>query len=400
MKLASAMSIASGAADAVDDLAAQLAATGYGSPDFVALHFSVAWPSSEVHAAASAAFKNTALHGGSSCLGVVTDRGLAITDGRGMGALAIWDPEGAYGTGMAPQGAHPRAAARIATKAALHAADRDGEAPDLVWLTAAPGAEEQVLAGIRDVLGVEAPVVGGSAADNDVSGNWAQFDHSGVRNDAVVVSVLFSTRPIARAYQSGYAPTATHGRATRVNGRTVYEIDGEPAADVYARWTGGAVAMPSDGSTSILASSTFHPLGRETGHVAGVPFHLLAHPAVAEARGGITLFADVALDEELWLMEGSADSLVARAGRVAAESRFGLAPAGSEQADGPSGALVVYCGGCMLAVQERMREVEHGIRDALGGAPFLGVFTFGEQGAPLGSEARHGNLMISCSAFG
>ena len=216
----------------------------------------------------------------------------------------------------------------------------------------------------------------------------------------MVVSVLFPSAPVARAYQSGHAPTATRGRVTRVEGRTLHEIDGLPAAEVYARWTGGAVAVPPEGAASILAASTFHPLGREAGRVARVPFHLLAHPAVAEAGGGLTLFADVAPGEELWLMEGSADSLVARAGRVAAESRAGLAAAGGTQGDGPSGALVVYCGGCMLAVQERMEEVAQGVRDALGGAPFLGVFTFGEQGAPLGGETRHGNLMISCSAFG
>jgi hypothetical protein len=54
----------------------------------------------------------------------------------------------------------------------------------------------------------------------------------------------------------------------------------------------------------------------------------------------------------------------------------------------------------MLGVEERMDDVVKGVSDSLGHAPFLGVFTFGEQGAPLGGEARHVNLMISCSSFG
>jgi hypothetical protein len=92
-------------------------------------------------------------------------------------------------------------------------------------------------------------------------------------------------------------------------------------------------------------------------------------------------------------MRGSADSLVARAGRVVQQARD---DAGGDVA----GALVVYCGGCMLAVRDRMPEVQASINEALGEVPWLGVFTFGEQGVPTGGRAKHGNLMISCTAFG
>ena len=60
---------------------------------------------------------------------------------------------------------------------------------------------------------------------------------------------------------------------------------------------------------------------------------------------------------------------------------------------------MVYCGGCMLAVQDKMDDVVTGVRDAVGTAPFLGVFTFGEQGPILEGRNAHGNLMISCITF-
>ena len=95
-------------------------------------------------------------------------------------------------------------------------------------------------------------------------------------------------------------------------------------------------------------------------------------------------------------MTGTQNSLVERAGRVAS-----LARAAGRMEDGPvAGALMVYCGGCMLSVQDRLHEVVEGVSTALGGAPFLGTFTFGEQGAILGAGNRHGNLMISCIVFG
>lgn len=394
MKIATGMSTAATAPAALNEIRQQIGMDVLGLPDFVALHCSLGWDIEDVQTATAAIFAKSALHGGTSCRGVMTDKGVAMEDGRGMGAFAIWDAQGAYGTALADLGTDPRAAGRKAAEDALRQADRLGEAPDLVWLTAAPGAEERVIEGIKDVLGQDAMIVGGSSADNDVTGGWAQFTCETMASDAVVVSVLFPSVPISCAYQSGYAPTGTHGTATRVAGRRLHEIDDRPAAQVYSEWTGGTVAAAQDDDVSILAASTFFPLGRHAGEVAGVPFHLLAHPAVAHPDGSLTLFSDVAPGETLWLMQGSTDSLVARAGRVAAVSLEGLG------ATGARGALVVYCGGCMLGVQGRMKDVAQGVAEALGGAPFLGVFTFGEQGAPLGGTARHGNLMISCSTLG
>jgi hypothetical protein len=54
----------------------------------------------------------------------------------------------------------------------------------------------------------------------------------------------------------------------------------------------------------------------------------------------------------------------------------------------------------MLGIQPRMQEVVESLRGALGERPFLGTFTFGEQGCFVGGENRHGNLMISVLTFG
>lgn len=393
MRIATAQSRASDPASAIEYLARSLALDTRGKPDFVALHFGVGTPAAGLHSAAVAGFGIAALHGGSSCLGIMTQGGVNIDSGAGLGAMAIWDAAGSYGTGSCDLGTDAGDAARRAVETALAAAGRVGEIPDLVWLTVAPGREEQVLDGIRAVIGHETPIVGGSSADNDVSGNWAQFGPLQSHSDGVVISVLFPSASVASAYQSGYAPTGDSGAVTRVDGRRLFEIDGQPAAKVYHGWTGSAVPVAGEAPLSILAAATLWPLGREARQIAGVPFHLLAHPAVANPDGSLDLFADLAQGDRLWQMRGSADSLVARAGRVARQAR-------DDAASDISGALVVYCGGCMLAVRDRMGEVQQGINAALGDVPWLGVFTFGEQGVPAGGVSKHGNLMISCSVFG
>ena len=336
------------------------------------------------------------LHGATSCLGVMTQDGMAAEDGAGLGVFAIFDPDGDYGTGMAPAEGDPRAAARRAVVAALDAADRVSETPDLVWISASPGAEEEVLRGISDEIGTQVPIVGGSAADNDLSGKWYVHDGIDCVQDGVIVSVLFPSTPVSIAYQSGYAPAGPSGVVTAAEGRRITEIDDQPAAKVYDAWTNGTV-MPKTvaDSAPILSESTFTPLGRQLGQVADVPSYLLIHPASVHADGSVETFADVPVGERLYLMQGAVDSLTSRAGRVAsfAASRGHIAP------EDVAGALMVYCGGCMLAVQDHMDDVVAGVRPAIAGAPFLGVFTFGEQGPILDGRNAHGNLMISCVTF-
>lgn len=334
------------------------------------------------------------LHGATSCLGAMSNAGPT----NGLAVFAIEDVDGAYGTALVAFGDSPKEAAAQATRKALEAADRLGERPDLVWVSATPGVEEDILAGIEGVIGTDTPIIGGSAADNSVSGEWFVFDATAQASAGVAVSVLFPSTPISFAYQSGYSPTDKSGIVTKCASRRLHELDNRPALDVYSEWTGGSVARidGSEDSRAILSESTLWPLGRETSQVGDVPFFLLAHPAVAHQTGSIDLFANVAEGERLFLMNGTQESLIERAGRVAA-----LARTTSPQPDRDiAGALMIYCGGCMLSVRDRLSEVAAGVDAALDGAPFLGAFTFGEQGALLRAGNRHGNLMISCVIFG
>ncbi len=335
--------------------------------------------------------RSGAVIGATSCLGAMTQHGQT----SGLAAFAITDPDGSYGAAMFPIGDDPSETARAATLAALRDADRAGERPDLVWMAGTPGHEEDLIRGIEAVLGPDVPIIGGSAADNTVSGDWFVFDRAATAPEGVVVSVLFPSRPLSFAYQSGYAPTEKSGIATDVSGRTIKEINGRPAIEVYSEWTDGDITASTDGPRPILSESTLWPLGREMATYGDVPYYLLAHPAATGSTGALEMFANVDQGEELTLMTGSIRSLTERAGRTAALARS----AGRLEGAPVSGALMIYCGGCMLAVKDALDDVTRGVKDALDGAPFVGAFTFGEQGQILKTGNRHGNLMISCIVF-
>lgn len=393
MRVSSAIASTSGTPSAIDSLIAQIGDDT--DPDLIVVSASADHDLRAIAEALGKAFR-CPVHGATSCRGVMTNAGHTVTAGSGVGLLAITDPMGDYGTACAAFDGDPRGAAQRAMQAALTRADRLGESPDLVWLSTSPGNEEAVLAGIRACIGPDVPVVGGSAADNSVAGGWRVFDGGMVTSEGVVVTAIFSSGLVSDVFQSGYSPTGSTGVLTRTEGRRIHEIDGVSAYQVYRAWTGGVLPALPDQTTSILAQSTFWPLGRTVARRDGFDDIVLIHPAAVHPDGSIDVFATPTKGETVRQMSGTADALINRSGQVVALSRSAL----DRKGVAVSGALVVFCGGCMLAVQDRVDEVVDRVRDSLGDAPFLGVFTFGEQGrVPTGGNL-HGNLMISCVAFG
>jgi len=365
-----------------------------GPPDLLIVYSSVMHDGGTLMGALREMAPATPIHGSTSCLGVMTADGFHSADGVGLGLFAILDEEGDYGVGVALVNDDPRASGAEAIQKAIINAGRPGEPPDLVWINGVPGHEEAVLTGIQDVLGPDVPIAGGSSADNTVEGYWQQFADGQVYTNAVIVTAMYPSTSTYLAFHSGYSPTETKGQVTKGQGRTLYEIDGQPAANVYNDWTGGIIEDYLDGG-NVLAATTLFPIGRQVGQVGQMPYHRLSHPDSVTPEGALTLFSDIEEGEELILMSGTRSSLISRAGRVASAALG----AGRLTTDRISGALVIYCAGCMLTVQDEMEEVATEIRKALGAKPFIGAFTFGEQGCFTGGESRHGNLMISVVVF-
>ncbi|MBN9600773.1 MAG: FIST C-terminal domain-containing protein [Afipia sp.] len=352
-------------------------------------------------------FSDSAILGGTSCAGIMTETGLG---GAGsIGLLLIEDSDGDYGTASIRLEGNVADCAERALHAALDNAGCPGELPELIWIYQTPGQEESVIEGLRRVVGDRCPIIGGSSADNEVAGKWRQINQDGVMQDGLVVGVLFSSGGIGFMFQGGYEPSGESGIVTRVVydsvgtsgivtkscGRQIVEIDGRPAAEVYNQWIGGSLSEKVKAGGNILIDTTMHPLGVDAGKIEGITHYLLVHPEKILDNGVLSTFADIEEGTRLYSMRGERARLVDRAGKVASAAAATLSGGLSNLAGG----LVVYCAGCMLAVGDSMPKVSQAVSSSFGGMPFLGCFTFGEQGAILNRNA-HGNLMISAIAFG
>lgn len=394
MRIASSFSVEAPSEGAADKAIAGLLHRLGGEPDLLIVYATEHQAAPDLIARLRAGAPGAQIIGGTSCGGVMTEAGFHAGPHGALGLLGIADAAGAYGVGATPLGDDPSRAAAAAIEQAVAAAGRDYEAPVLVWCSQPPGCEEAVIAGIQSFVGPGTPIIGGSSADEAIAGQWREFSTDGVLDNHVVVAALFPSVRHGAAFQSGYAPTEHVGVVTRADARQVIEIDGEPAAAVYSRWTDGAVS--ADEAGMILAKSTPTPLGRVAGEKDKVPMFVLSHPALMGAGGDLSLFTDIAEGDRVHLMRGSPESLVRRAAVVVRDACANGGWRGAEAVGG----LVIYCGGCMLHVRDRMPEVAAEVIQVTGGKPFLGAFTFGEQGAIIDSCNRHGNLMVSALMFG
>lgn len=395
MRIATSWSTSADGNSAFNDAFADLVAKLGDRPSHVLLYFTEGYRAESLLEEIKRLPAGIKVHGGTSCRAVMTEEGMHCEDGRALALFGIRDPDGAFGVGAAPLGDATRQAAQQALHAALADAGRPGELPALIWMNAAPGNEEQVLAGIADLVGTGVPVLGGSVADDAVAGRWRLLTRDTVFSDGVVISVLFPTLRTSYSFQSGYAPVPPGGTVTSATGRVVHSIDGRPAAEIYRAWTGSLLDdVPASGG-NVLALTTLAPLGRLVGRIGEFAYYTLCHPNEILADGSMSLFAELGTDEQLFLMSGSKESLISRAGRVM-QAAIDLERL---QADQVMGAVVVYCAGCMLTVQDRMDEVAKSLDETLRRKPFIGIFTFGEQGCLLEGQATHGNLMISSLVF-
>lgn len=410
----------------VADLRAQLQSAAV-HPHFVFAFYSGDHDDSLLHGMLAEYAPGVPMIGGSSGRGVMS--GAGVEADRSMGLMAITDPDGWYGAACAPLGDDPAGTAEALVHRALADADAGGELPNLIWVYQAPDSEEDVLAGIARVVGDRCPVVGGSSASGAPGALLRQLGPEGTLIGGLAIAVLFPSGGVSVSYQGGFEPTGEYGVATspagsaaartgvsasaadadgssypldlsapaeRASSREITLIDGESAAAVYQRWTGGALSEQIvEGAGDVSLTSVWFPLGIAEGTIGGLTYFRLVHVNSVTRGGGLRTFASVPDGTRVYAMRGSRSSLIHRAGRVAGSAMSMMRGEGRE----PAGALMVYCIGCRMAVGDEIDEVAHCADDGFGGTPFLGCFTSGEQGPVLVSNA-HANLMISAIVFG
>ena len=382
-------------AEAVSSVRAQL---GGKPPEFAILFSTVGYDSDTVLREVRRLLPGVPVYGGTSCLAVQTREGFHTGAKGSLALLAVAAEDITFGVGgvSIDDFSSAKAAGKAAIQAAIDATGEEGT-PKLVLITGSVGHEEELLAGIEEVIGKDVPVLGGSAGDNTITGEWKQFANEHVYSNGISLAVIYTDLKVGWAYEAGYLRSEGRGTITRAEGRTIYEIDNRAAAEVYNEWTGGTVvAEELETGGSILSDASYYPLAKVI-KKEGQEYTLSIHPLSINATDhSLEVFANVEEGDKVMLMHGDWELLLNRALTTPTKA---LESESLSREDVTFG-IYTFCAGSMLAIPEDERPKMPGlVQTAIGDAPFIGTFTFGEQGHIRGVGNLHGNLVNSMIVF-
>ncbi|MCV2367752.1 FIST signal transduction protein [Roseateles oligotrophus] len=230
-----------------------------------------------------------------------------------------------------------------------------------------------LIAGMTQLLGQNVTITGGLAGDGAAFKETWVLNQSGVHNNQLVCVGLYGEDLVfAHGSFGGWAPFGPARRVTRCEGNVLFELDGEPALDVYKRYLG-------DYARDLPASGLLFPfamLGRDHNEIGLIRTIL----GVDEAVGSLTLAGDIDPTGYLKLMHASTDALVSgaeSAAQAAAAAAEVAGPQGQEKSRGL--ALLVSCVGRKLVMGGRVEEEIEAVADVFGRSAVLaGFYSNGE----------------------
>lgn len=221
-----------------------------------------------------------------------------------------------------------------------------------------------LIEGMREALPGSVVITGG------MSGDGARFERTLVignseARERQVVAVGFYGDHIHVGYGSlgGWESFGPDRLITRSEGNVLYELDGEPALEIYKRYLGEkAEGLPSSGLLFPLA------LHSEKG-VEGLVRTILA---VDEEAGSMTFAGDMPEGGYARLMKANFERLIDGAYGAAETAKLTLADSTAQLA------VLVSCVGRKLVLKQRIEEEVEGVHDVLGEVPMTGFYSYGE----------------------
>lgn len=276
----------------------------------------------------------------------------------GIGRDAIADPAGA-------------------TAAAVTQAKAGSDRPVGLCVTMLEGLGTNIrdlVGGLRTALGEGIPVVGGAAGDQLRFKGTRQMCNGVVTSDAVVVLMMHGPLAISSGVSTGYTPLGQSHLVTKAQGAVVHEIDGRPAAELYADY--------------LQQPSIFYPLAV---HDETRKSLVLSSPLNFDKdTGALHLVNPVAENSRVQLSTASREEIIDAARNAAGQAVAGFRGEKVEMA------LLFSCAGRRATLGTRTGEEFEAMRHVLGeGVPAAGFYCYGE----ISPEVQGGPSLSHTNAF-
>lgn len=222
-----------------------------------------------------------------------------------------------------------------------------------------------LIEGVVSRIGAGIPVSGGLAGDNGAFRQTFVLSSAGVSDRGAVAIGLYGEHiVVGHGSFGGWEPFGPARKVTRADGNILYELDGEPALNIYKRYLGDyASQLPASGLLF-----PFEMLGEDHSALGLIRTIL----GIDERTGSLTLAGAIDQDGYLRLMHASTDALVDGAEKAARN-------AATTGIQGPALALLVSCVGRKLVMGDQVDEEVEAVAELLGhGHTLAGFYSYGE----------------------
>lgn len=241
---------------------------------------------------------------------------------------------------------------------------------------------DEILEGIENIAGKDATLFGGLAADTMKMERTYVFTNEMI-SDNGLVALIFDEEKISLTglAHGGWKPVGNEKTITGSSGNIVYTIDGEPAIDLIARYS-GLKSSDFKNETAIALASNFQlQLKRENKHP------VMRTPMYLNRADGSIVFAGS-------LPQGSKVSFCLLPGfEVIDEAKIEFTEYKNQEPE--ADALIMFsCAGRQLALGLFVCEEINNIK-SLWNVPMAGFFCFGEIGKVKGGKNEFHNMTCS-----
>ena len=219
--------------------------------------------------------------------------------------------------------------------------------------------------GINDQLKKRVAVTGGLAGDQANFKETVVVNNDiGKNNEVVAIGFYGSNLHVGYGSMGGWDSFGVDREVTLSKANVLYELDGQPALDLYKRYLGAH-------ASELPASALLFPLNLRLQNTDTSLVRTIL--SINEADGSMVFAGDIPQGEHVRLMKANFNRLIDGASDAAEMSKVSL-----KNSD-PDLAILISCVGRKLVLKQRVEEELEAIREVFGERTAItGFYSYGE----------------------
>lgn len=227
--------------------------------------------------------------------------------------------------------------------------------------------------GLEDEIDSAVSITGGMCGDDArFEKTVASYKENPKEGEVILIGFYGETLEVSFASFGGWIPFGPKRIITKSEANILYEIDGQPALDLYKKYLGEkAQELPQ---ASLLYPLNVTPVGKKEPVVRTIL-------KINNEDHSMTLAGDVPINSKVQLMMASVDG-IAEGARIAAENAM------KNRKNAPEVAILVSCIGRKLVMNQRVEEEVEEVSECIGEkVPMTGFYSYGEMAPFNGSTS-------------